>query len=146
MALRFFLAGIMQGSHLGQALHNQHYRDELKDLLREHFRDARVYDPLADHSDSVAYDDEKGRQVFENHNRMCSEVDVVVAFIPQASMGTAIEMWEAWKAGGYVIAISPLVHNWVVRFCSHVVYSDLEQFERAVRTGEVAERIAGSHR
>lgn len=47
--MRFFLAGIMQGSHLGAVLHNQDYRARLKGLLLEHFADSTVYDPLADH-------------------------------------------------------------------------------------------------
>jgi hypothetical protein len=138
MNLRFFLAGIMQGSHLGQALHSQSYRDRLKELLARHFPESDVYDPLADHSDSVDYDDQRGRQVFERHNRMCAEVDVVIAFVPQASMGTAIEMWEAWNNGTFVAAISPLAHNWVIRFCADVVYPDLDAFDADVRSGRFA--------
>ena len=38
--------------------------------------------------------------MFERHNDMCREVDVVIAFVPEASMGTAIEMWEAYQHGG----------------------------------------------
>ena len=51
--MRLFLAGIMQGSHLGQVLHRQGYRPRLKQLLADHLPDAEVYDPLADHQDSV---------------------------------------------------------------------------------------------
>ena len=72
---------------------------------------------------------------------MCREVDVLVAFVPEASMGTAIEMWEAHQHGAAVITISPLRHNWAVKFLSHALYADLPAFETALRSGEVARRI-----
>ena len=36
-AMRFFLAGIMQGSHLAATIHNQDYRQRIKQLLRDTF-------------------------------------------------------------------------------------------------------------
>src|SRR5689334_1271223 len=121
--MRFFLAGIMQGSHLGAVLHNQNYRTRLKELLLEHFPGSQVYDPLADHANSLDYGEDRGRQVFMDHNRLCREVDVVLAFVPEASMGTAIEMWEAHQHGRTVVTISPLKLNWAVKFLSHVLYA-----------------------
>jgi hypothetical protein len=140
--MRIFLAGIMQGSHEGLVLHDQDYRRRIKDLLARHLSGVAIYDPLADHTNSLKYDEDRGRKVFFHHNRLCREVDVVVAFVPEASMGTAIEMWEAHQAGRAVIAISPLAHNWAVRFLSHAVYADVDQFEAALARGEVARRIA----
>lgn len=140
--MRFFLAGIMQGSRQDTALHQQDYRARLDELIAKHVPDAEVYDPLAGHAESVAYNDEEGRRVFYGHNRLCREVDVVIAFVPEASMGTAIEMWEAHEHGrAAVLTISPLAHNWAVRFCSHAIYPDLEAFERAVRDGDVLQTV-----
>jgi hypothetical protein len=139
--MRIFLAGIMQGSHLGEMLHHQGYRQRLKQLLADHLPHAEVYDPLADHQDSVNYGDRQGRRVFLEHNRMCGEVDVLLAFVPEASMGTAIEMWEAHRHGRIVVTISPLKHNWAVRFLSHEIFKDLDQFERALVSGTLARRI-----
>ena len=140
--MRFFLAGIMQGSRSEMVLHDQDYRQRLGRLLRRTFSNAEIYDPLADHPNSVDYDDETGRDVFFRHNRLCREVDVVIAFVPEASMGTAIEMWEAHEHGcGVVVAISPLSHNWAVRFCSHHVYPDFASFEADAANGELARRI-----
>jgi hypothetical protein len=140
--MRLFLAGIMQGSHIDAVLHPQGYRQRLKSLLAAHLPEAEVYDPLADHVNSIGYDDDTGRRVFLHHNRMCREVDVLVAFLPQASMGTAIEMWEAWQHGAAVIAISPMTANWAVRFLSHHIYPDLESFETDLKSGRLAGRIA----
>jgi hypothetical protein len=132
----------MQGSLSDNRLHGQDYRRHLIELLGRHFPTAELYDPLAAHGDSLEYDDERGRNVFFGHNRMCREVDVLVAFIPEASMGTAIEMWEAHQNGRTVVAISPLEHNWSVRFLSHLRYADLAQFEAAVESGDFARRLA----
>lgn len=141
--MKIFLAGIMQGSHVGEkVLHDQDYRTRLKQLLGKHLPDADVYDPLTDHGDSVNYDHETGRDVFFHHNRMCGEVDLVLAFVPEASMGTAVEMWEAYRNGRAVFTISPLAHNWSVKFCSHEIYPNLETFEGALASGRVRERIA----
>jgi hypothetical protein len=139
--MRIFLAGIMQGSHSEALLHDQEYRLRITRLLEAHFPQAEVYDPRANHSESLGYDDATGRAVFFRHNLMCREVDVLLAFVPEASMGTAVEMWEAYQHGAAVIAISPLKHNWAVKFLSHAIYADLPAFEAALECGEVARRI-----
>lgn len=140
--MHVFIAGIMQGSHRESVLHGQDYRTQLKAMLIQHLPDARIYDPLSDHRQSLDYDDDQGRQVFFHHNRMCRTVDLVVAFLPEASMGTAIEMWEAHEHGrGAVITISPLRHNWAVRFCSDGVFPDLVSFEAALASGEVLAKV-----
>ena len=122
-------------------MHAQDYRERIRRLLEVHLPEARVYDPLADHRQSLDYDERQGRLTFFTHNRMCREVDAVIAFVPEASMGTAIEMWEAHQAGRAVITISPLRHNWAVRFLSHAIYADETAFEAALKSGEVAARI-----
>jgi hypothetical protein len=139
--MRFFLAGIMQGSHLAATIHHQGYRARIKQLLAKHFPGADLYDPLADHAESLSYDDEQGRAVFLHHCQLCREVDVVLAFVPEASMGTAIEMWEAYRHGRVVIAVSPMALNWSVKFLSHAVYADLDELEAALASGALAERI-----
>ena len=139
--MRFFLAGIMQGSHTEAMVHEQDYRGRIRRLLTLHFPDADIYDPRADHADSISYDDGEGRNVFFRHNAMCRDVDALVAFLPEASMGTAIEMWEAYQHGAAVIAVSPMQHNWAVKFLSHEIYAGLEQFEAALESGRLAKRI-----
>jgi hypothetical protein len=101
-----------------------------------------VYDPQAEHAQSLGYDEAVGRSVFFRHNRMCREIDVLVAFVPVASMGTAIEMWEAHQHGAAVLTISPLRRNWTVQFLSHAIYDDLAAFEAAVRSGDAARCIS----
>ena len=140
--MRVFLAGIMQGSHKTALLHPQGYRTRIAELLKNYFPQAEVYDPLADHQASLDYDDDQGKSVFLHHNQMCGEVDLLIAFVPEASMGTAIEMWEAWRNGRIVFTISPLAHNWTIRFCSHAVFPDIASFESEVCCGALRTRLA----
>jgi hypothetical protein len=139
--MRLFLAGIMQGSHTAKALHDQDYRHGIKRLLGQYLPDAEVYDPRADHQDSLGYGQARGREVFFRHNELCGEMDVLLAYVPTASMGTAIEMWEAYQHGAAVITISPMKHNWAIKFISHALYADLEQFAAALRDGSLRRRI-----
>jgi hypothetical protein len=139
--MRFFLAGIMQGSHAESRVHSQDYRGRIARLVESYFPRAEIYDPRAQHAQSLGYDDTTGRSVFFHHNRMCRQVDVLLAFVPEASMGTAIEMWEAYQHGAAVITISPLKHNWAVKFLSHALYTNLKEFEAALESGAVADCI-----
>jgi hypothetical protein len=139
--MQIFIAGIMQGSHAKAAIHNQDYRERIDSLLKTAFPEAEIYDPRANHKESLQYKAETGREVFFRHNFMCREVDVLLAYVPEASMGTAIEMWEAYQHGAAVITISPLVHNWAVKFLSHVLYADINEFENAVANGTLREKI-----
>ena len=67
---------------------------------------------------------------------------MLLAFLPAASMGTAIEMWEAHQNGAAIIAISPMKHNWAVKYLSHAIYEDEAEFLAALRSGEFARKIA----
>lgn len=134
--LRIFLAGIIQGSLHDTEIHSQNYRLRLAKLLRETIPHADVYDPTAEHANSVHYSNEQGRKVFFDHNFLCREMDVIVAFVPEATMGTAIEMWEGFQHGACIIAVSPLKTNWVIRFLTHHCCENMEALETAILSGE----------
>ena len=138
--MQLFLAGIMQGSLTENSMHGQGYRAELTELLNE-LPQIEVYDPQANHTDSLNYTDQTGRSTFLRHNQMCGELDLLVAFVPTASMGTAIEMWEAYRNSRVVTTISPLIHNWAVKFCSHILYPTVEEFSADVRSGDWLQQV-----
>ncbi|RLS32150.1 MAG: hypothetical protein DWH79_08550 [Planctomycetota bacterium] len=135
--MKIFLAGIMQGSHVAALVHDQLYRGTLQKLVQARWPEAEVYDPFAGHGNSVGYGVEQARAVFEGHIQMCRDFDLVIAYVPEASMGTAIEIWEAHRHGKAVITITPLVHNWVVQLTSLAIYRDWEAFAAALDGGEV---------
>ena len=58
--------------------------------------------------------------------------DLLIAYVPTASMGAALEMYVAHARGVPVVTISPLAENWVVRALSRRVYGDLDGFLAAV--------------
>jgi hypothetical protein len=135
--MRIFLAGIMQGSHVAALVHDQTYRNVIGDLVRAHWPTAEVYDPFSNHATSIGYDMRRAREVFLGHVDMCRVFDLLVAYVPEASMGTAIEMWEAHRHARKVVTITPLIHNWVVQLTSDAVYRDVDEFSHALRTGAV---------
>ena len=141
--MRIFLSGIIQGSHRGKNIYAQTYRHALKDMLHRHAPQADLVCPLDLHPNSVDYDDDLARQTFHEMIRLAQEADVVVAYLPEASMGTAIEMWQAHLRGVPVLTISPLVENWVVKMASDRVFPTIEDFEAFLAQGGL-DRLAES--
>ncbi len=135
--MRVFLAGIMQGSNADDGVHAQDYRAMLASVLRAHVPGVDVFDPWAVYPDSPGYPDDQVRAVLAANIREAASSDLVIAYLPQASMGTALEMWEAWRAGVPVVAITPLAANWVVRTCAVQRFATLEAFAGALQAGAV---------
>jgi nucleoside 2-deoxyribosyltransferase len=125
----FFLAGIIQGSRKGKILHNQNYRQEIKDILKKYFPKSQIIDPVDVHPDSAEYDYEMGKSVFHASIKQATECDCLIAYLPEASMGTAIEMWECHKKKTPVWTITPMKENWSVKFLSTEIFETLEEFE-----------------
>ena len=142
MNVSFFIAGIIQGSIAHKGIHNQDYRDTLRTLLKRHFPQGNVYCPFDNHPNSTDYGPEKGESVFFDLMRRASEADVLVAFLPEASMGTAIEMWESYHKKKIILSISPLKENWAVKFLSTDIFNDIPAFESFIESGELRKLIA----
>jgi TRAP-type C4-dicarboxylate transport system substrate-binding protein len=135
--MRIFLAGIMQGSHVAALVHDQTYRERFREAVERRWPEAEVYDPHANHANSIGYGADQARNVFTHHVAMCTQFDLIVAYVPEASMGTAIEMWEAYRHGRVVVTITPLIHNWVVQITSRAVYRDFDGFLQGLESGEI---------
>ena len=138
--LRFFIAGIIQGS-LPDSMHPQKYRGEIAALLQQAFPEAEVFDPVAEYPDSLAYDDARASAAFFDLMDRAGGCDVLIAFVPEASMGTAIELWNAHHAGAYVLCVSALTMNWVVRYLTDMVVPDLTELERVIAGGTLEKAI-----
>lgn len=141
MGKRFFLAGIIQGSARDDGVHDQRYRDRLRAILEEAFPGDFLYCPVENHPGSVQYADQDARRVFHHHLDLIRESDALIVYLPEASMGSAIEMWEAHHAGAAVIAITPMAANWVVRLFSDAVCETLDAFEAFVSEGKLHRMI-----
>ena len=150
---RVFIGGIMQGSRRENTIDMQDYRQIISQCLRSRLSNVEVIDPFELHPNSVAYDTAEARRTLIALAQTASQSDVVVVYVPEASMGTALEMWEAYRGGKPIFAISPLAYNWVVRCLATRVFANLEEFcdfvasgdfERSLRSaaGQSADRAA----
>ena len=124
-----FLAGVIQGSKIAEEIEEQSYRDRLLELFAAKLPEVKAYCPFSHHSTSINYTDEEGEAVFLHHLQMVRDSKLLVAYLPEASLGTAIEIWEARDAGVPIVAISPMKHNWVLRFFTARIFPDLDAFE-----------------
>ncbi len=137
--MRFFLSGVIQGSIVGNRINSQAYRDELKILLRESFPHPEnvLVCPIELYPDALNFDKEQAKKAFEHLVKEASEADAIIAFLPTASNGTAIEIWEAARRGTPVFTISPMTENWVIKLYSRQVFPTMEAFAEFVRSGEL---------
>ena len=133
--MQVFIAGIMQGSRTDHYIGAQDYRSFISQVILEHHPGTEIVDPNELHPNGVDYDDKRAKATLLEVADLASQADLVVAYAPQASMGTAIEMWQAFQAGVPLVTISPMAANWVVRHLSTVVLSDLDAFRQWVADG-----------
>jgi hypothetical protein len=127
--MRVFLCGIIQGSRPDLSIHGQSYRDVLRGLIQKHLPEAEVYCPVSLHPESPAYDDQKAARVLEESVEAAMASDLLIAYVPEASMGSAIELWEAKRAGVRVVCVTPLRDNWVIRYASDVILEDFDELD-----------------
>ena len=131
---RIFLAGIIQGSKRDKTIHSQDYRERIISAIESAFPDAVIYNPFDGHEKSNEYDDQKGKETFFSAIEEIKKCDLMVAYLPHASLGTAIEIWECYKLGIPVWTITSMKTNWVVRFCSEKIFDDIESFAQHLQS------------
>jgi hypothetical protein len=135
LSVKVFIAGIMQGSRMDRYIDDQDYRRIIAETLQAHRADVEIMDPNELHPNGVDYDDELAKATLLEMAGLASQADLVVAYVPQASMGTALEMWKAFEAGVPLVTVSPMAANWVIKHLSSVVLPDLDAFRRWVADG-----------
>lgn len=140
--MRIFIGGVMQASNHGKGIVDQDYRRQITDALCARWPETEVVDPFALHPNSVEYDDAAAKATLTASLAHAASSDLVIAYLPVASMGTALEMYAAHQAGVPVITISPLAENWVVRAYSRRVYPDVESFLVAVQAASLPVDLA----
>ncbi len=135
--MKIFLSGIISGSHLGKEMHDQGYRQELRDILQARLPQATILCPWDMHPDALEYGPEKARVAFVAEVEAAASADLIVAYVPQASMGTAIEMWEARKRGVPILAITPLQQNWTMFVLATRIFATIADFADFVAQGGI---------
>lgn len=128
--MKVFIAGVMQGNRKDKNIHSQEYRSSITSFLKTIDKSIDVIDPDKTDPDRLSYTNEQAANMFFRYCDIAAEVDLLISYLPQASMGSAIEMWKAYHAGIPIISITPLVNNWVVKLLSTKVYVSIDEFEK----------------
>lgn len=139
--LRVFIAGVMQANRRDPSMESQDYRLLLSEALRRHIPNVQLIDPWAENPNSLEYTEEQARHTFVTMTNMASEADLLIAYLPLPSMGTAMEMWQAYQANTYIIAVTPFVHHWAIRFTANEILPDLESLIGWLENGRFQQEI-----
>jgi hypothetical protein len=140
--MKVFLAGIIQGSLVEAEIHKQDWREPIKAALSRHVPEAQVYCHYTAHPNSIGYELAQIRRTFRQGVDEAIESDILIAFCPSASMGTAIEMYEAYRHGSAVLSVTPLRANWVIRAYSDRVFESVEDLEDFLASGQLPDLLA----
>lgn len=135
--MHVFIAGVMQAERLDNQIVSQDYRSRITQVLQTAVPDVIITDPFALNPGSVHYDEDRARHTFLTMTKKAAEADLLIAYLPQVSMGTAMEIWEAHQAGAYIIAITPHIHHWAIRFTTNEILPDLDSLEEMIGNGRL---------
>lgn len=127
----------MQGSIREMAVHDQAYRDQIAAIVRRHHPDVEIVDPAKLHPGSTAYTRQRAIETFRDSLQRAAAADALIAYLPEASMGTALEIWHAHQAGKPVFVISPLLSNWMLWATATRVFPNIEAFSAFVAGGHL---------
>ena len=90
--MRVFIAGVMQGTRPDDQIGDQSYRVRISQALQKHVPGVHITDPWALNPNSVNYDDNQARHTFVTMTQEAGRADLLIAYLPVPSMGTAMEM------------------------------------------------------
>jgi len=139
--MKIFIAGIMQGSLKGHGIQGQDYRQIISEAVKAKHPEAEIVDPFSLFPDSVTYDDERAKKTLFAMGKEAGSSDIVIAYLPKASMGTALEMIRAHDNGKTIISISPMETNWFIRSFSKKIFPSLDELTAWISDGNLAELI-----
>jgi hypothetical protein len=138
---RVFIGGVMQGSIREMAIHGQGYREQIAALVRRHYPGVEILDPFQLHPNSVTYSRQEAVATFLAMLDEAAAADVLIAYLPEASLGTAAEVWRAYTAGTPVYVLSPLIHNWMLWATATRILPDWDAFEAFIAGGGLASHL-----
>ncbi|MCD4656478.1 MAG: hypothetical protein K8S87_02925 [Planctomycetes bacterium] len=133
--IKIFVSGIVHGSREND-VYPQCYRKRIVDVIEKSWQSAIVICPTIVNSKSLTESVTETAKAFEQQLSLLKKSNIVVAYIPEASMGTAIEIYNASMRGKYVVTITPLISNRMIRMFSHDIYDSVDSFEHACEIGK----------
>jgi hypothetical protein len=119
-------------------MESQDYRGQMRAAILAADPNAVVVDPLQLAAERAAewfvedgvppwQDDAHVRQMLSEVVAAAAASDVVISYLPTASMGSALELQAAHAAGKTILAIAPanMRSNWVVRSYSSRIFESI---------------------
>ena len=143
--MRIFISGVMQGSRQDHDIQTQDYRGKIARAFQKHHPEAEVIDPWQMFPDAVTYGPAQAADTLMEELRLAATCDALIAYLPEASMGTSLEMWSAHQASLPIFAITTMNRNWVVQTLSTHVHASLEEFINFVENGKFSSALDEHH-
>lgn len=164
----FFLAGTMQASNPRVFLVDQSYRIQIRNILTCYYPNSNITCPLSLlaekflpyprrgstsqfskqsldnlNLDTLQFDRAEVIKTFRHLADRAANADVLIACLPghQASMGTAIEMWNAYSNNRIVIAITNMSHNVAVQSTSTKIIATIDALRDLIDCGWLDEQL-----
>ena len=139
--MKIYISGVMQGSIKGDGIQEQGYRPIITEGIKVLHPEAEIFDPRAAFPDSPSFDDDRAKQALFFMADEAASSDVVIAYLPEASMGTALEMIRAYDNGKLVITITSLEKNWFIKGVSAKIFHSLDEFGSWIQQTDLYELI-----
>jgi hypothetical protein len=139
--MKVFISGIIQGSNKGKGIQGQGYRQTIINAVSDRHPEAEILDPVTLFPDSVEYDTQRAKQVLFELADLAASTDLLIAFLPEASMGTALEMMRAYDNGKAIVTISNMEKNWFINAVSDKILPSLDAFCDWVQHTNLAELV-----
>jgi len=135
-----FVAGIVQGSK-ATGVEDQTYRDRIGAIIKRRFPTTVIVDCELIYPEGGSLKGATAKEAFCQLVERAAISDVIISYLPSASMGSIVEMWEARREGKCVVTITPLKNNWAVLAASTHIVPDLESFEEFVARGGLDSKL-----
>lgn len=139
--MKVFIAGIMQGSKKGEGIQAQDYRQRIRNAVTANHPEVKFVDPFNLFPDSVSYDDQRAKEVLFAMAEEAGSADLLIAYLPEASMGTALEMIRAYDNGKPILSITPMEKNWVINSISTKIFPSLDKFYNWVSKNDLSQLL-----
>lgn len=139
--MKIYISGVMQGSIKGKGIQGQGYRQMISDAVKTCHPEAEIYDPFSAFPGSVEFDDQRAKHALFTMAQEAAAADILIAYLPEASMGTALEMVRAYDNGKTILSISALEENWFIRAVSAKIFTSLDEFEAWISQTQLSELL-----
>lgn len=137
MKLSFYLSGTMQGSKKDTSITEQDYRQILREIILKTYPSSEIICPRDLFQNVSPNDTETIKLIIPKCVEVSRNCDIVIAYLPEASMGSAVELWEAHKNSKTVLVITTMRHNAMILSIADKIFNDFSDLDTFLQNTEV---------